>query len=72
MVERKSLGFAPPDRAAFRERVKQSIAKGITDDELAEQKASFVYGNAPERSGITKDSARHAATHSRLQLVAAE
>lgn len=66
MVERKSLGFNPPDRSDFRERVKQSIAKGMSEEELAEQKVSFVYGNAPARSGITRDSARHAATHSRL------
>jgi hypothetical protein len=39
----------------------------MTNEELAEQKASFVYGNAPARSGITKDSARHAAANSRLE-----
>lgn len=66
MVERISLGFEPPNRAEFRERVFASIAKGLTDEELVEQKASFVYGNAPVGSGITKDSARHAAAHSRL------
>jgi hypothetical protein len=66
MVERKSLGFSPPDRSDLQLRVKASIAKGLSDEELAEQKASFVYGNAPPRSGITKASARHAATHSRL------
>jgi hypothetical protein len=67
MVERKSLGFSPPDRSDQRARVKESIARGVSDAELAEQKASFVYGNAPVRSGITKDSARHAATHYRLR-----
>jgi len=66
MVERISLGFTPPDRTAARGRVLASVAKGVSDAELAEQKVSFVYGNAPERSGITKDSARHAAAHSRL------
>jgi hypothetical protein len=68
MVERKSLGFSPPDRSDKQVRVKESIAKGLSDEELAEQKASFVYGNAPTRSGITKDSARHAATHPRLAM----
>lgn len=72
MVERKSLGFAPPDRSDEQQRVKASIARGLTEAELAEQKASFVYGNAPAKSGITKDSARHAATHSRLAVAAAE
>ena len=66
MVERKSLGFSPPDRSEQRERVLASIAKGVTEEELAEQKASFIFGNAPRRSGITKDSARHAAKHLRL------
>ncbi len=66
MVERKSLGFTPPDRTELRAKVAASIAKGMTDAEFAEQKASFVYGNAPVRSGITKDSARHAATNTRL------
>ena len=68
MVERKSLGFSPPDRSAERTRVLASISKGLTEEEFAEQKASFVYGNAPARSGITKDSARHAAAHSRLTV----
>jgi hypothetical protein len=72
MVERRSLGFTPPDRSEMRARVQASIARGISEEELVEQKASFVYGNAPVRSGITKDSARHAATHTRLELVAAE
>lgn len=66
MVERKSLGFSPPDRSDKRQRVLASIAKGLSDEELVEQKASFIYGNAPVRSGITKASARYAATHSRL------
>lgn len=68
MVERKSLGFSPPDRSEQRARVAASIAKGMTEDELAEQKASFIFGNAPQRSGITKDSARYAVKH--LKLVA--
>ena len=69
MVERVSLGFTPPDRSELRERVAASIRKGVTEQELGEQKASFVYGNAPERSGITKDSARHAASHMRLEKI---
>ncbi len=72
MVERKSLGFSPPDRSELQARVKASIAKGMSEDELAEQKASFVYGNAPVESGITKDSARYAAKHTRLEVAPAE
>ncbi len=66
MVERISLGFSSPDRKALDARVKASIDKGVTEDLLREQKASFVYGNAPSTSDITKDSARRAISRSRL------
>lgn len=33
----------------------------MTEEQLQEQRASFVYGNAPEGSGITKASALRAA-----------
>jgi len=66
MVERKSLGFSPPARSDERARLAESIKKGVSNAALAEQKASFVYGNAPVRSSITKDSARHAAANTRL------
>ena len=68
MVERKSLGFSAPDRSESRRKVAESVAKGLTNEELTEQKASFVYGNAPERSGITKDSARYAASNTRITI----
>jgi hypothetical protein len=32
----------------------------VTDDQLKEQRISFVYGNAPAGSTITKESARRA------------
>jgi len=67
MVERVSLGFTPPDRAEFQKRLRESIAKGVSEADLVEQKASFVYGNAPSDSRITKDSARHAAAHMRIE-----
>jgi hypothetical protein len=38
----------------------------ISDDELQDQRASFVYGNAPLRSGITKDSAIKAVKSTRV------
>jgi hypothetical protein len=66
MVERISLGFSPPDRSELRRKVAESIARGMTDAELNEQRASFVYGNAPADSRITKDSARHAVAHARM------
>jgi hypothetical protein len=72
MAKQKSLGFSPPDRSDLRERVRASIAKGLTEDELAEQRVSFVYGNAPVRSGITKASARYAVAHPRLVVAEGE
>ena len=39
----------------------------ITDDELKAQRASFVFGNAPEGSGITKESAAAAVDRMRLK-----
>jgi hypothetical protein len=32
----------------------------VTEEELFEQRISFVYGNAPQDSGITKETARSA------------
>jgi hypothetical protein len=66
MAIRKSAMTQPPPRPeldALLERARQS---GVTEDQLREQRASFAYGNAPENSGITKESARHAASSLRL------
>ena len=68
MVERISLGFSPPDRSDLKRKIAESIAKGMTEDEIAEQRASFVFGNAPADSRITKDSARHAVAHVRMGI----
>lgn len=60
MAERKAaLKRAPerPELEALLERAKQVV---LTDDDLIEQRASFVYGNAPKDSRITKESARKA------------
>jgi hypothetical protein len=37
----------------------------VTNEQVAEQRISFIYGNAPEGSSITKDSARAASTRIR-------
>ncbi len=39
----------------------------VSEEELAEQRISFAYGNAGEDSRITKDSIRKAASRSRLR-----
>lgn len=67
MAERKSaLERAPerPELAALLERAKNVV---LTEEMLKEQMASFVYGNAPKGSRITKDSARKAAEHLRVR-----
>jgi hypothetical protein len=39
----------------------------VTDDQLAEQRISFIYGNAPANSAITRESARRASIRFRLK-----
>ena len=41
--------------------------RGVTEEELREQRISFAYGNAPETSEITKDSVRRASKNIRLR-----
>ena len=62
MAERKSALKRAPDRPALDALLEQAKKVTVTDEELQEQLASFVYGNAPKGSRITKDSARKAAT----------
>jgi len=39
----------------------------VTEEQLAEQRISFIYGNAPTGSAITKASARVASTRFRIK-----
>ena len=71
MAERKAaLKRAPerPELEALLERARHTI---LTDDQLLEQRASFVYGNAPKGSRITKESALKAARSIRVTKVPA-
>ena len=70
MAERKAaLKRAPkrPELAALLDKAKHVV---LTDDELKEQRISFVYGNAPKGSRITRDSARRSADRIRVTEVA--
>lgn len=58
MAERKSVLKPAPPRPELQRLLAASIAVGVTDEQLQEQRVSFAYGNAPEGSRITKDSAR--------------
>jgi len=66
MAERKSALNRAPDRPELQRLLARAKTILITDDLLQEQRASFVYGNAPHGSRITKESARTAATRIRV------
>ena len=62
MVERKSALRRAPARPRLEELLAMEVH--LTDEDLQEQTASFVYGNAPKGSRITKESARAASRRS--------
>jgi hypothetical protein len=66
MTKHKSAPGRVPERAKLKALF--DAAKGITltDEQLREQCASFVYGNAPKGSPITKESARKAVNSVRV------
>ena len=67
MAERKAALKRAPERPELMERlrhIKDSFV--MTEDLLKEQRASFVYGNAPKGSRITKESALRATNHVRV------
>lgn len=66
MAARKSVLKAAPPRPELQRLLAESIAAGISDAELREQRVSFAYGNAPAGSRITKDSARKASESIRI------
>ena len=66
MAIRKSAMTQPPSRPELEALLEQARQSGVSEDQLREQRASFAYGNAPENSGITKESARNAASSLRL------
>jgi hypothetical protein len=67
MAARKPfLGPTPshPELDRLRE---QTRGLKVTDEQLAEQRISFIYGNAPVGSAITKESARTASQRFRMK-----
>ena len=67
MADRKSVLKAPPPRPELDRLLAEARDRTISDEDLAEQRISFVYGNAPTDSTITRESARRAAGHIRLK-----
>lgn len=66
MADRKSALKPPPHRPELDRLLEQARLVGVTDDQLLDQRVSFAYGNAPEDSRITKESARRAASRVRI------
>lgn len=61
MAIRKSALTSPPARPELDRLLERARTTGVTDEQLKQQRISFVYGNAPENSGITKETAKTAA-----------
>lgn len=61
MAERKSALKRAPERPALDALLDRAKGVVLTDEQLLEQRASFVYGNAPKGSRITKESALRSA-----------
>lgn len=66
MAERKSLLKRAPERPHLQKLLDASVAAGVSDEQLQEQRVSFAYGNAPEGSRITKESVRMASKSIRI------
>jgi hypothetical protein len=66
MAARQALFKRAPERPALTKLLEAARTAKVTDELLFEQRVSFAYGNAPEGSKITKDSARRAAKKIRV------
>jgi hypothetical protein len=68
MAERKAALKRAPERPELQRLLDHAKTVVVTDDELQRQRASFVYGNAPHGSRITKESAIAASNRIRVTL----
>ena len=66
MAERKQFVRRPEENPELEALLKAAKSKGVSEDELAEQRISFAFGNAGDADNITKDSIRAASQHIRL------
>ena len=66
MAERKAAFKRAPARPDLQKLLEEARKVTITEEQLREQKASFIYGNAPQGSRITKESARESVGRIRL------
>ena len=70
MAERKAALRRAPDRPELRALLDRAKSVTLTDEELREQQASFVYGNARKGSQITKESALEFVNRIRIEKFA--
>ena len=66
MAERKSALKRAPARPLLEGLLEAARGLTVTDEQLREQRASFVYGNAPFGSRITRESAAKSADRIRV------
>ena len=66
MAERKAALKRAPERPELQALLERAKSVVLTDDVLQEQRASFIYGNAPKNSRITKETARKAVNRIRI------
>lgn len=66
MVERQALMQPAPERPELDALLERLKTFKMTDEMLAEQRVSFIYGNAPESSRITRQSAEISSKRNRL------
>jgi hypothetical protein len=66
MVERKAAMKRAPARPELERLLERARSVTLTDEQIKEQRASFVYGNAPLGSRITKESARRSVDRVRV------
>lgn len=70
MAIRKPMMGPKPERNELDQKIRESLATPLTDDQFEKQKASFAYGNAPDSDYITKDSVMKAMHSFRLKEAA--
>jgi hypothetical protein len=67
MAARKQFQSTLTVKPELKDLLQNARSKGVSEDELREQRISFAYGNAPQSALITKDSVRFASEHIRLK-----
>ena len=67
MAERKSALKRAPHRPELDRLIDRAKSTTMTEEDLVAQRASFIYGNAPKGSRITKESALRAASRMRVK-----